>query len=106
MLYTAKSMPVLTYKSGGAASAIGVCSAIGLAPAAVGDGSVLAAAATQCSAPSQAFFYTAAPGYTSETGFCSYAWVTQTGGNAYTASSSSNMYACASAGFGALVACA
>ncbi len=65
------------------------------------------AAAAMCGVPANIYMYLASPGYTSEESFCSFVSLAPAAGSApLTASYSSNMFACGSAGFGALVVCA
>lgn len=60
-----------------------------------------------CAAPSNTYFYYAPPDYSSETGYCPFAYVTKGGAAVtYTASYSTNLFSCSSSGYGTLVLCA
>lgn len=105
--YTNTNAPVLSYDSDAETSAVGVCSAVGLAPAAVADISSVEATLAACDVPSSTYVYTDAPSYTSEDGYCPFVAVTQTGAAAtYSATLLPSTFGCSATGFGALVVCA
>ena len=110
MIYTNTATPAVTYNGSGSgdnSSAAGLCQAVGRTPiqstiaAATGTAGALAVLSA-CGVPAGTYFYTATPAYTgNENGYCTFGVVGPLG----TISYSTNTWACASPGMGALVIC-